>query len=61
MIDRSRLWILDLPVEILIIILEKLEPIDVLYSLVGVNKRLNNIAGDVLSCSAMNCNLGFFY
>jgi hypothetical protein len=61
MIDRSRLWILDLPVEIPIIILEKLEPIDVLYSLVGVNKRLNNIAGDVLSYSAMNCNLGFFY
>jgi hypothetical protein len=36
----------DLPDEILLIILEKLHYINVLYSLIGVDKRLNAIASD---------------
>ena len=36
----------DLPDEILLIILEKLEHVDVLYSLHGLNKRLNQILHD---------------
>jgi hypothetical protein len=40
--------------EILLIILEMLQPIDVLYSLVGINKRLNDIAGDIISRSGIN-------
>jgi hypothetical protein len=38
----------DLPDEILMIILKKLNNIDVLYSLFGVNKRLNKILSDSL-------------
>jgi hypothetical protein len=34
----------DLPNEILMIILKKLSNIEVLYSLIGVDKRLNKIA-----------------
>ncbi len=33
--------------------MEKLQPIDVLYSLVGVNKRLNIIVGNVISRSTI--------
>ncbi|CAF3465969.1 unnamed protein product, partial [Rotaria sp. Silwood2] len=36
----------DLPDEILIYILKKLNNIEVLYSLIGVNDRLNKIAND---------------
>ena len=36
----------DLPDEILLIILKKLKNIEVLYSLMGVNKRLDQIAHD---------------
>jgi hypothetical protein len=36
----------DLPNEILIIILKKLDNVDVLYSLYGINKRLNSITED---------------
>jgi hypothetical protein len=36
----------DLPDEILMIILRKLYQFEVLYSLIGVNKRLNRIAHD---------------
>ncbi|CAF3280027.1 unnamed protein product, partial [Rotaria sp. Silwood2] len=36
----------DLPNEILIFILRKLYDVEVLYSLIGVNKRLNTIAYD---------------
>src|SRR5690349_20829140 len=36
----------DLPDEILLIIFKKLANIEVLYSLIGVNKRLNKIAHD---------------
>jgi hypothetical protein len=36
----------DLPDEVLLIILKKLPSIDVLYSLIGVNKRLDTIVRD---------------
>jgi hypothetical protein len=36
----------DLPDEILIFILRKLYDVEVLYSLIGINKRLNRIAYD---------------
>jgi hypothetical protein len=36
----------DLPDEILIFILRKLYDVEVLYSLIGINKRLNTIAYD---------------
>jgi hypothetical protein len=36
----------DLPDEILILILKKLHDVEVLYSLIGANKRLNRIAHD---------------
>lgn len=36
----------DLPDEILLIIFKKLSNVDVLYSLIGVNKRLNKIVSD---------------
>lgn len=41
----------DLPDEILIFILRKLYDVDVLYSLIGVNKRLNTIAHDSIFTS----------
>ena len=41
----------DLPDEILIIILKKLYNVEVLYSLIGVNKRLNTIAHDSIFTS----------
>src|SRR5690348_4504185 len=46
--------LMDLPNEILLVIMTKLKPIDVLYSLVGVNKRLNQVAGNVISNSRIN-------
>ncbi len=39
--------IVDLPDEILLIILKKLNRFDVLYSLVGVNEKLDNVACDI--------------
>jgi hypothetical protein len=39
--------ILDLPDEILLTIFKKLKNFDVLYSLVGVNQKLDNVACDV--------------
>jgi hypothetical protein len=41
----------DLPDEILIIILKKLYNVEVLYSLIGVNKRLNTMAHDSIFTS----------
>ncbi len=46
--NYSVISILDLPDEILLIILTKLETADVLYSLVCVNERLDKIACDVI-------------
>jgi hypothetical protein len=39
--------ILDLPDEILLTIFKKLHDFDVLYSLLGVNKKLDNVACDI--------------
>ncbi|CAF4123957.1 unnamed protein product [Rotaria sordida] len=47
--NKSMVGILDLPNEILLMILKKLDNFDVLYSLVGVNKKLDNLA----------CNINF--
>jgi hypothetical protein len=44
--ERSLTQLGHLPDEILIIILKKLHNCDVLYSLIGVNKRLDTIAND---------------
>jgi len=44
--EYSRIQLNDLPDEILMIIFKKLANADVLYSLSGVNKRLNRIVHD---------------
>ncbi|CAF2943278.1 unnamed protein product, partial [Rotaria sp. Silwood2] len=44
--DHSCVQLNDLPDEILMIIFKKLTNAEVLYSLLGVNKRLNKIAQD---------------
>jgi hypothetical protein len=45
---NKHLNILDLPDEILLIIFKKLNMVDILYSLVGVNKRLDQLVLDPL-------------
>jgi len=50
MID-SLVQLIDLPDEILMIIFKKLNNIQVLYSLLGVNKRLDQIVRDILFTS----------
>ncbi|CAF0827592.1 unnamed protein product [Rotaria sordida] len=47
----------DLPDEILIIILKKLSNVEVLYSLIGINKRLNRIGCD----SVFTSNLTLYF
>src|SRR5690349_21740163 len=42
--DHKSGHLLDLPDEILLIIMKKLGSVDVLYSLLGVNKRLDQMA-----------------
>ncbi|CAF4313128.1 unnamed protein product, partial [Rotaria sordida] len=44
--EYSSIQLNDLPDEIIFIILKKLNKLDVLYSLMDVNKRLNNIVHD---------------
>ena len=44
--EHSFIQLNDLPDEILLIILKKLHNFDVLYSLIGVNKRLDTIVND---------------
>lgn len=46
-VDDSYIQLEDLPDEILILILKNLNNADVLYSLINVNKRLNQIARDL--------------
>jgi hypothetical protein len=46
--SNNHLHLLDLPNEILLIIFKKLNMVDVLYSLVGVNKRLDQLVLDPL-------------
>ena len=55
----------DLPDEILLIIFKKLTPTEVLYSLLGVNKRLNKITQDFVFTNYltlfMSTSNGFVY
>ncbi|CAF0953342.1 unnamed protein product [Adineta steineri] len=53
--DRSNIHLLDLPNEILIYILKKLDNIDVLYSLFGImNKRLNALTQEEVFSNTLN-------
>ncbi|CAF2648949.1 unnamed protein product [Rotaria sp. Silwood2] len=45
--DNLNVGILDLPDEILLTIFKKLNNIDLLYSLIGINQKLNKIACDI--------------
>jgi hypothetical protein len=55
MMDRSNIHLLDLPDEILLIILKKLDNIDVLYSLLNIeNNRLDILAQDKLFTNTLN-------
>ncbi|CAF1119132.1 unnamed protein product [Rotaria sordida] len=45
--NHKTIHLLDLPDEILLIIMKKLDTMDVLYSLLGVNKRLNQMARSI--------------
>ncbi|CAM4804807.1 unnamed protein product [Rotaria magnacalcarata] len=49
--EHLSLKLSDLPDEILVLILKKLHNIEVLYSLIGVNQRLNTIANDSIFAS----------
>ena len=51
--EHSSIELNDLPDEIFLIILKKLHNIEVLYSLVGVNKRLNRIINDSIFTSCL--------
>lgn len=67
MMNRSELHLLDLPDEILLIILKKLDNIDVLYSLFGINNyRLHHLVQEdtftntlnfVLTSTNQNCSV----
>jgi hypothetical protein len=45
--DHITVHLLDLPDEILLIIMKKVGSVDVLYSLLGVNKRLDQMARSI--------------
>jgi hypothetical protein len=56
--------LLDLPDELLLIIMKKLKHNDILYSLLGVNKRLDRLAGsksntDVINFTSMSSTAGY--
>ena len=51
--DSQAVQLLDLPDELLLIILKKLDAIDVLYLLFGLNKRLNKIVLTVAHTSQL--------
>jgi hypothetical protein len=51
--EYSSLQLNDLPDEILLIIFKNLNNTDLLYSLIGVNKRLNNIVHDSMFTSSL--------
>ena len=53
-LNNNQLNILDLPDEILFIIFEKLNKVDVLYSLVDVNRRFDRLALDSLYIHGLN-------
>jgi hypothetical protein len=45
--NNSTVGIVDLPDELLLTIFKKLDNFDVLYSLMGVNKKLDSVACDI--------------
>jgi len=53
-LNNNRLNILDLPDEILCLIIEKLNMVDVFYSLVNVNQRFNRLVFDSLYIHDLN-------
>ncbi len=56
--NQSTVTLLDLPTEILHIILKKLDNMDVLYSLLGVdNQRLDTVVSDETFTKSLNCVL----
>jgi hypothetical protein len=52
--DSLNVSILHLPGEILLIIFKKLNNIDLLYTLVGINQKLNKVACDINFTKAIN-------
>ncbi|CAF3338369.1 unnamed protein product [Rotaria sp. Silwood1] len=63
--EYPRLQLTDLPDEILLIIFKKVDNVALLYSLFGVNKRLNKILHDPIFTSHLNllncCSNDFIY
>lgn len=63
--EYSRINLNDLPDEILLLILKKLHNVEVLYSLIGVNKRLDVIVNDSIFTSYLTLMIpssdGLFY
>ncbi len=57
--EHSSVELNDLPDEILIYILKKLYNVEVLYSLIGVNKRLNTIVHDPIFTSYLTFMICF--
>ncbi|CAF4293920.1 unnamed protein product [Adineta steineri] len=55
--DGRTVHLLDLPDEILLIILKKLGSVDVLYSLLNVNKRLDQMARSVNNTKFLNFSI----
>ncbi|CAF4301631.1 unnamed protein product [Adineta steineri] len=55
--DGRTVHLLDLPDEILLIILKKLDSVDVLYSLLNVNKRLDQMARSVNNTKFLNFSI----
>jgi hypothetical protein len=52
---QSHVHLLDLPNEMLFNILKKLDNVDILYSLFGINnKRLDSIIQDEIFCNSLN-------
>jgi len=59
--EYSSVQLNDLPDEILLIIFQKLKNTDLLYSLIGVNKRLNKIVRDSMFTSSLTLLNYFSY
>lgn len=51
--EHSSIQLTDMPDEILMIILKKLYNIEILYSLIGVNKRLHKVVHDSIFTHAL--------
>lgn len=60
-LDKNDINILDLPDEILLAIINKLNMIDVLYSLVDVNQRLDRVILDPLYIHHLNLTVKSFF